>query len=86
MAVRARASQLMVVVVHGGVLVRSCLAKGVLATSGDLRTYFLKTKRRNREICPPEFHDDVAQDRVREVWLWSGEKCGCVRAVAHGRR
>ena len=30
MAVRARASQLVVVLVHGGVLVRSFLAKGVL--------------------------------------------------------
>ena len=30
MAVRARASQLVVVLVRGGVLVRSCLAKGVL--------------------------------------------------------
>ena len=68
--VRARASQLVVVLVHGGVLVRSCLAKGVLATSGDLRTYILKTTRRNREVCPPEFHDHVDQGQVREVWLW----------------
>ena len=30
MAVRARASQLAVVLVYGGVLVRTCLAKGVL--------------------------------------------------------
>ena len=29
------------------------------ATSGDLRTCVLKTTRRNREVCPPEFHDDV---------------------------
>ena len=41
-----------------------------VAASDELRTYCLKTKRRNREVCPPEFHDHVDQGQVREVWLW----------------
>ena len=58
MAVRARALQLVLVVVaawRGAGAIMSCEGS---ATSGDLRTYILKTTRRNREVCPPEFHDD----------------------------
>ena len=45
-----------------------------------MRTYSLKTTRRNRKVCPPEVHDDVRGARAKL------ERCGVVVGIGVGVR